>query len=69
MDILAQDASPVKGHLEDRPILVCTLQRGTYLLDLNKDEFDADDYIPLDGRPGYGPERSPADVHGLEARY
>ena len=69
-DSIADVKSPVKGKLDDRPILVCTLQHGVFLLDLSKDEFDADDYIPFGGRPMCGQSLggSPESRYGLEAR-
>jgi len=49
--IVPQNEAQVK-RLQDKPILVCTLQSGVFLLDLNTDEpMRPTDYIPFDGRP------------------
>ena len=69
MSILAEVATPVKSKLADRPILVCTLQHGVYLLDLSKDEFDADDYIPFQGEPVRLAFSSQIPSHGKSFRF
>ena len=67
MDILAQDAALVKGQ-EHKPILL-GVGIGAWLVVDEDEPMNKNDDIPFDGRPGYGPEHGPADVHGLEARY
>ena len=67
---IAQDTSPVKdGGLADHPILVCTLQQGYFLLDLNTDEpMRPLDYIPFQGEPVYTDNVGAWAEYGLEAR-
>lgn len=70
-NIVAQDVTQVK-RLADYPILVCTLQNGYFLLDLNTDEpMQPTDYIPFQGEPVYADGSSwggAPEFYGLEAR-
>ena len=75
MNSISQDAQCVNGEswggarrLDDQPILVCTLQRGWFVLDLNKDEADwSNDYIPFQGEPVVAAPVRAVDEFGLEA--
>lgn len=67
---IPNQATSVKRELADYPILVCTLQNGYFLLDLNTDEpMRPTDYIPFQGEPvyaGQGWGGAPVE-YGLEA--